>query len=119
MTTGGEPVAGVTASVEMSVAALAVAGASSGAFMVATVSLRQALVPAELLGRVTSSYRLLGLSSVPVGAVLAGVVAGWWGLRGPYAVAAVVLALALGMSLPVLWGSSWPADDAAATGSRT
>lgn len=39
------------------------------------ISTRQRLIPAALLGRVNSAYRLLGMGGMPVGAMLGGVVA--------------------------------------------
>ena len=43
---------------------------------VVTVSLRQQIVPAGLLGRVNSVYRMLGWGLMPLGAVAGGFVAG-------------------------------------------
>ncbi|HKX74606.1 MAG TPA: MFS transporter [Acidimicrobiia bacterium] len=68
---------------------------------VITVSLRQALIPDRLLGRVNSVYRFLGWGSIPLGALLGGVVVAIsegplgreWALRAPFIVAAVVQAL--------------------------
>ncbi len=54
---------------------------------VVTVSLRQTIVPDELLGRVNSVYRFLGWGSMPVGAFLGGLVADAFGLRAPWFVA--------------------------------
>ena len=48
--------------------ALAVFGALGVAWNVVTVSLRQAIVPDALLGRVNSAYRLLGWGTMPIGA---------------------------------------------------
>jgi MFS family permease len=79
-----------------------VVGALSAAFgfvavvwNVVTVSLRQTIIPDELLGRVNAVYRFLGWGSMPVGAFLGGVVAGAFGLRAPWFVAGGLMALAL------------------------
>ena len=58
---------------------------------VITVSARQALVPAELFGRVNSVYRFVGWGVLPVGALLGGVVAQAFGLRAPFVIAAITL----------------------------
>ena len=58
---------------------------------VITVSARQALVPAELFGRVNSVYRFVGWGVLPIGALLGGVVARAFGLRAPFVIAAVTL----------------------------
>lgn len=48
---------------------------------VLTQSLRQRVVPAAMLGRVTGASRTLGFGLMPVGAVLGGVVAEHWSLE--------------------------------------
>ena len=58
---------------------------------VITVSLRQAIIPDRLLGRVNSVYRLLGWGSMPVGAAIGGFVARYFGLRAPFLFGGVVL----------------------------
>ncbi|MET7326734.1 MFS transporter [Nonomuraea sp. NPDC005650] len=55
-------------------------GVSGGAGNVLVVSARQRLIPAELLGRVNSAYRLVGMGGMPLGAALGGVVAEFAGL---------------------------------------
>jgi MFS family permease len=62
---------------------------------VVTISLRQRLIPRQLLGRVNSAYRMIGMGSMPIGALLGGAVAAAWGLRAPFLLAGVLLALAL------------------------
>jgi predicted MFS family arabinose efflux permease len=69
---------------------------------VVTVSLRQRLVPPELLGRVTSSYRMIGIGAMPVGAALGGVLARGYGLHMPYLAGGLLLAAATLISLPLL-----------------
>ena len=61
-----------------------------------TVSLRQAIIPDELLGRVNSVYRFLGWGMMPIGAALGGIIASVFGLRATYWIGgAVLLAMAL------------------------
>jgi MFS family permease len=69
---------------------------------VVTVSLRQRIVPADLLGRVNSVYRMLGWGLMPLGALAGGFVAHTAGLRAPYTLGGIVCALALAAALPVL-----------------
>lgn len=60
---------------------------------VITVSMRQAIIPDRLLGRVNSVYRLFGWGSMPLGAALGGFLGTVFGLRAPYLVAAGMLSL--------------------------
>ncbi|MGP3920907.1 MFS transporter [Nonomuraea sp. 10N515B] len=69
---------------------------------IVTVSLRQQIVPAELLGRVTSAYKMLGWGLIPLGALAGGLLAHTFGLRAPYPVAGVLRGIALLTALPVL-----------------
>jgi len=62
---------------------------------VITVSLRQAIIPGRLLGRVNSVYRLLGWGSMPIGAVVGGIMGRTLGLRSPWALQFGVLMVAL------------------------
>jgi MFS family permease len=84
-------------------ALLAVNGFVTTLWNIVTVSLRQEIVPAELLGRVNSVYKMLGWGLMPVGAVVGGFVAHTWGLRAPFPVAGGLRAIALVAALPVLW----------------
>jgi MFS family permease len=61
-------------------------------------SLRQRSVPTELMGRVNSGIALLSWGSMPLGAIIGGVLATWLGLRGMFAItAALSLCLLLSM----------------------
>ncbi|MFD0884899.1 MFS transporter, partial [Streptosporangium algeriense] len=71
--------------------ALAVCGAGIGATMVLGPSLRQAIVPAHLMGRVASTSRMLSMCAAPFGAFLGGGLANVYGLRAPLYVAAGLL----------------------------
>lgn len=63
--------------------ALAVCGAGMGATMVLAPSLRQAVVPAHLMGRVASTSRMLAMCAAPLGAFLGGWLATAYDLRTP------------------------------------
>ena len=69
---------------------------------VITISLRQRLVPDELLGRVNSVFRFLGWGAMPFGALVGGVSASLFGLRAPWFVAAGVMAVAVVLAFPVV-----------------
>lgn len=81
---------------------LALNGFATTLWNVVTVSLRQQVVPAELLGRVNSVYRLLGWGLIPLGAIAGGLVAHRLGLRAAYPIAAGLRGIALIAALPAL-----------------
>ena len=60
---------------------------------VVTTSLRQSIAPDALLGRVNAAHRLLGWGSMPVGALLGGLIARGAGLRAPFLLAGAALAV--------------------------
>jgi MFS family permease len=72
-------------------AEMALTGVAMMLWNVLTVSLRQRITPDRLLGRMNASYRLVGWGSMPIGALLGGVLAEALGLRAAFAVAAVVV----------------------------
>jgi MFS family permease len=79
-------------------AAFAVFGFTAILWNVVTVTLRQTMIPDEILGRVNSVYRFLGWGAMPVGTLLGGalvsIVEGTatreLGLRAPFAAGALV-----------------------------
>jgi MFS family permease len=74
--------------------ALAVCGAGMGATMVLGPSLRQAIVPAHLMGGVASTSRMLAMCAAPFGAILGGGLASTYDLRTPlYAAAGLLLTM--------------------------
>ena len=104
MAAGAAVYAGIGLAPNAYVAGLAMA--CNGFFVtmwnVVTVSLRQRIVPAGLLGRVNSVYRMLGWGLMPLGALAGGFVAHAGGLRAPYTIGGIICALALAATLPVL-----------------
>jgi MFS family permease len=95
---------GVGLAPDAAVAAVMLTGQGFAVTMwnVVTVSLRQQIVPAHLLGRVNSVYRMLGWGLMPAGALVGGFVAGAAGLRAPYIVAGVLCGLSMLAALPFL-----------------
>lgn len=70
--------------------ALALVGLSSTAVSVAGGAARQLLTPDDMLGRVTSGTRLVGIGSAGLGALLGGLVADLGGLHAPLLAASTV-----------------------------
>ena len=68
-------------------AALAVSGAMMMWWNVITVSLRQRITPDHLLGRVNAGYRFFAWGSMPIGALLGGLVAEAFGVVAVFIVA--------------------------------
>jgi MFS family permease len=70
---------------------LAVAGST---WAVVTCTLRQRLTPSRMLGRITGAHQLLSWGGAAVGAGLGGIIGSTLGLRAPFLLGAVVLAVA-------------------------
>jgi MFS family permease len=81
---------------------LALNGFATTMWSVVTVSMRQRMVPSDLLGRVNSAYRMLGWGLMPLGALAGGLVARELGVRAAYPVAGALRGVALLAALPVL-----------------
>jgi MFS family permease len=93
---------GVTSSVWLAGTMLAIVGAVATIFNVIGVSLRQALVPDALMGRVVGTYRLVALGVIPLGSLLGGVLGRSFGLPAPF-LAGGALLIAIGLlGLPVV-----------------
>ncbi|HSL58231.1 MAG TPA: MFS transporter, partial [Acidimicrobiales bacterium] len=95
-------------------AMLAVNGVLVVLWNVVTVSLRQAIIPDELLGRVNSVYRFLGWGAIPVGGAIGGVVASAFGLRAPWWFAGGLTLVAVVVAAPQLTRARIDAARAAA-----
>ena len=72
---------------------MVVRAAALGTIMVLGPSVRQAIVPDELMGRVAACARLMALGAAPLGALLGGYLAKTVGLRAPYLMGAAFLAV--------------------------
>jgi MFS family permease len=83
-------------------ALLAAIGLSITVWNVVSVTIRQTLVPHELLGRVNSINRLLGWGLIPAGALAGGYLAHTFGLRPPFLIAGGVRFTVLLAALPSL-----------------
>ncbi|WP_328366734.1 MFS transporter [Streptomyces sp. NBC_00445] len=83
-------------------AALAVFGFMGMVWNVNTTTLMQQRSPAELLGRVSSAFRTVGVAGAPLGALLGGAVAATWGLNAPPLLAAAFFVLSVTALIPAL-----------------
>jgi len=99
----------VTRSPLVAGALLAVNGIAVLVWNVVTVSLRQAIIPDHLLGRVGSAYLFVGLGAQPVGALAAGLLAHAAGLPAVFAASAGLLAVTAVASAPRLRASDFAA----------
>jgi MFS family permease len=88
--------------------AVVLMGFTNAMVNVLIVSLRQRLVPERLLGRVNAACRLIGMGSMPLGAVLGGVVGDLAGL--PVVFSGAVVICLLGLALTARAVLSAPAD---------
>ncbi|WP_061295475.1 MFS transporter [Herbidospora cretacea] len=66
-------------------------GFGLGIFSVHSLSVRMAQAPPELLGRITATFRLLIYGTIPIGALLAGVLGNVFGVRAAIMLGAVPL----------------------------
>lgn len=84
-------------------AAFVIVGIAVGAGSVIAISLRQRLTPADLMGRVGGAWRGITWGAAPVGALAAGGLAAFGGLRLPIFLAGVLQCLvALVLARPLL-----------------
>jgi MFS family permease len=92
---------GMTSALVVATVAVVAETFGIGVANVATMSLRQALVPPELLGRVGSVFRMCVFGAMPVGALAGGALA-HGGLRLPFLCAAAIQAVLLASYGPTL-----------------
>jgi MFS family permease len=65
---------------------IAVAALAIMVWNVITVSFRQRVVPDRLLGRVNSAYRMVAWGTMPLGALLGGLLGQWFGVEAVFVV---------------------------------
>jgi predicted MFS family arabinose efflux permease len=92
----------LTSSPLLAGAVTAVFGFHAMTWSVISVSLRQELIPARLLGRVNSAYAVFGVGSLALGAVGGGLLAGRFGLTAPFWCSFVAVGLLTLACWPVL-----------------
>ena len=96
---------GTTSSAVALAVLLACSTAMTTLWNVSTVSLRQRIVPGELLGRVNSAYKMFGWGLMPVGAAVGGLLAARFGVAVPFPAAGALRLGVLLVALPVLFGA--------------
>jgi MFS family permease len=69
---------------------------------VVSASLRQALLPDQLIGRVVSAYHFISMGTGPLGALLGGVLGRMLGLRAPFLLTGLILVPMAFLALPVV-----------------
>jgi MFS family permease len=97
-----ELVIGLTSNAVIVAVAMIAFGLGAMWWNVIAVSLRQSIVPDQLLGRVNSVYRLLAWGTMPLGAAVGGILGRAFGLRAAYFFSAIVLALLTLYMLPIV-----------------
>ena len=93
---------GLARSPAFAAAMLLATAAAVAVFNVVAQSLRQAVSPARLLGRVITGVRMVGLGAAPLGALAGGAVARTAGLRTPILLAAASVTAAWLVLVPTL-----------------
>jgi predicted MFS family arabinose efflux permease len=93
---------GLTSSPLVAGTLLAIEGAAFTIHNVVGVSLRQAIVPDALMGRVVATSMLVNFGTIPIGGLLGGVTARALGLRSPFLIGAAVLVVAVLLTLPAI-----------------
>lgn len=96
------PVVAITADVRVAMPMLALVGVAQTMTTTTNVSLRQMLVPPELLNRVIAAFRWTVNAPTPLAALAGGVLATHFGLRAPLVAGGAVLALAAASAAPAL-----------------
>lgn len=89
----GIALVGVLPVVGVAFCCMAVIGAFSMVWNITVNTYRQRVVPLELLGRVTSVFRMLAFLAMPLGALGAGMLAHVVGIQGSYTTGGVLLLL--------------------------
>lgn len=110
---------GLTDSAVLVGVALAVRAAALSGTIVLSGSVRQAIVPDELMGRVAAASRLMAMGVAPLGALLGGWLALASGLRAHYLMGAVFLGASTLISLTMTSNRKVEAALAAAERART
>jgi MFS family permease len=77
-------------------------GAATVVWNVLTVSLRQSVIPDDILGRVNSAYRFVSWGATPVGFLAGGLLADGFGLRAPFLAGGLVVLGLVALMAPVV-----------------
>lgn len=77
--------------IPVAVAASAATSIAGTVWNVATVSLRQRIIPADLFGRVNSAYRFIGTGFIAVGSAIGGFIAKGYDYAAPFLVGGIIM----------------------------
>jgi MFS family permease len=86
--------AGLSGSPVAFAASMFVLTLSAAVVSIVVASMRQAIVPNELLGRVHATFRVFSYGAIPLGALAGGWIASSFGLRAPYLIGGAIVVLA-------------------------
>ncbi len=75
------------------IAAMAIAGVAVGIFISVGATVRQLVTPKEMLGRMQTTYSMIGQTSIPIGTLLGGIMVRYGNVRTPLLFSLVVLNL--------------------------
>ena len=92
---------GITTSVAIAVAAMAVMGIANPTWNVVSTTIRQRLVPGEVFGRMMTAYLFIAWGIQPFGALLGGFVAEAWGPQWVYVIAGLAVGSLLLLARPM------------------
>ena len=101
---------GLWRNIPVAIAASAATAIAGTVWNVATVSLRQRIIPSELFGRVNSAYRFIGTGFIAVGSAIGGFIAKGYDYAAPFLVGGII------MSLTILIGARTVVRHATAAG---
>jgi MFS family permease len=93
---------GLTHEVFAAAGCLLLGGMGITVFAVVSISFRQRLVPDRLQGRVLSAYRMIALSTEPMGGALGGLLVDRTGVRAPFLIGGGLIALLTVVTIPLL-----------------
>jgi predicted MFS family arabinose efflux permease len=86
---------GIWRNIPVAIIASASTSIAGTVWNVATVSLRQRIIPTELFGRVNSAYRFIGTGFIAVGSGIGGFIAKGYDYAAPFLVGGVVMTAAI------------------------
>ena len=95
-------VMGVWRNVPVAVIASSATAVAGTVWNVATVSLRQRIIPPDLFGRVNSAYRFIGTGFIAVGSAIGGFIAKGYDYAAPFLVGGFVMVVAILLGAPLV-----------------
>ncbi|MBU6241647.1 MAG: MFS transporter [Acidobacteria bacterium] len=93
---------GIWRNIPVALVASTVTAIAGTVWNVATVSLRQRIIPSDLFGRVNSAYRFIGTGFIAVGSAVGGFIAKSHGYAAPFLVGGVIVFAAISVGAPLV-----------------